>query len=73
MSDFGSGGLMVVITGAYLIAIPFIGFWMALGGFLLTATIAGFALQGANDAYHPDGSRKPHHSTRNPPGRRRRR
>lgn len=73
MSFFGTGGYIGVVIIAHLLAIPFVGFWLSaasLAGFLI---IMGFALQGANDMYYQDGSRRPYHPQRNPRGPRRRR
>jgi len=68
MSSFGSGGLWVAIAVGHVIAVPFVGFWTAACSAALVCIIGGLALTGANDMYHSDGTRRPHHPTRNPHG-----
>ncbi len=73
MSSFGSGGLWAAVAAGYVIAIPFVGLWPVLCAAAITCVVGGVALSGANDMYHSDGTRRPHHPTRNPRGPRQRR
>jgi len=71
MSMFGQGRLWVLIGVAFFIAIPYCGVWPILGAAALAYTIGSVAMTGANQTYYPDGTRRPHHPTKNPHGPRR--